>query len=204
MATIYSYALCSLSDVKETLGITSSTYDNLLIRKINQATDMIERYCGGRRFAETTYTEEGYDGSGIQSIILKQRPITSFTSLEVRNGIENTDSWDAIDSELYFVDNPSATIDLLFTARRYPKHYRVTYDAGYTTIPADLQEACVTLAAHLYENSATGSGVKKKKEGQREIEYFDSSSGNGNSNIFQQLQIDDVLDTYSNYPILNK
>lgn len=202
MATILSYALCQLSDVKESLGIVSSTYDNLLIRKINQATVMIERYCGDRRFAETTYTDEEYDATNVDQLVLKNRPVTTFTSLSYRDSSLNENAWETVDSDRYFVDDDAGVIDLTFNARGRWNRYKVTYTAGYSTIPADLQEACVTLACHLYENATTGSGVKKKKEGQREIEYFDAT--NSGADVFNQLGIDEILNTYSNYPITEK
>jgi hypothetical protein len=51
LMSLLSYALCSLFDVKESMGIASSdqSWDNLIIRKINQATRQIEAYCD-RRF----------------------------------------------------------------------------------------------------------------------------------------------------------
>lgn len=203
MTVLLDYALCSLSDLKESLGINTNTQDNLLIRKINQATVMIERYCGGRRFKSTAYTDEEYDATNTDQLSLRQYPIIEFTSLSSRDGTTNDNSWSTVDSEHYFVDNSSGVLDLLFNASGRWNRYKVTYQAGYATIPADLQEACVTLAAYLYENSTSGSGVKKKQEGARSIEYFDTSAGS-NNDIFTQLNIDDVLNTYAKYPISEK
>lgn len=206
MAVLLSYALASLADVKESLGIDAgnTTNDNLIIRKINQATEMIEKYCGGRRFASTVYTNEEYDATNSDQLVLKNRPVIAFTNLDSRDGTQNTSSFSTVDSEFYFVDNNSGVLDLLFNASGKWNRYRVTYTAGYTTIPADLAEACVTLASYLYENATSGTGVKKKQEGARSIEYFDPSSGGGNGDIFEQLNIDDILKPYSNYPISEK
>lgn len=206
MADLLSYALTTLADVKETLGIDSgvTTYDNLIKRKINQATEMIERYCGGRRFASTTYTNEEYDATNSDQLILKNRPVTTFTNLQSLDGTTNTGSFSTVDSQFYFVDNNAGVIDLTFNASGKWNRYRVTYTAGYSTIPSDLAEACVTLAAYLYENSTSGTGVKRKTEGSRSIEYFDANAGSGNNDLFEQLNIDDTLKTYANYPINEK
>ena len=206
MAVLLDYALCTLADVKESLGIDAgnSSQNNLIIRKINQATEMIEKYCGGRRFASTTYTDEEYDATNSDQLVLKNRPITAFTYLDSRDGTTNVSSWSAVDSELYFRDNNAGVLDLTFNASGRWNRYRVTYTAGYATIPADLAEACVTLASYLVENATSGTGVKKKQEGARSIEYFDPSAGGGNGDIFEQLNIDDILKPYSNYPISEK
>lgn len=207
MAVLLSYALTTVADVKETLGIDAgdSTKNNLIIRKINQATEMIERYCGGRRFASTVYTGEEYDATNSNQLILKNYPVISFTSLSYRHSSDNTNSWETVDSENYFTDTNAGVVDLTFNAVGMWNRYKVTYTAGYNAIPADLAEACVTLASYLVDNSTSGTGVKKKQEGSRSIEYFDpNSSSSGNNGLFEQLNLDDVLNPYCKYPINEK
>lgn len=208
MTTLLSYALCTVADVKESLGIDAgnTSKDNLITRKINQATDMIERYCGGRRFASTVYTNEEYDATNSDQLSLKQYPIISFTSLSSRDSTLNDSSWSTVDSEYYFTDTNAGVLDLTFNASGRWNRYRVTYTAGYETIPSDLIEACATLASYLVENGAAGTGVKKKQEGQRSIEYFDpnGNSTQGTTSIFDQIGIDEILQTYCKYPISEK
>lgn len=86
MTALLSYALTTVADVKESLGITSGDHskDNLITRKINQATRMIENYCDCR-FAQTTYTDELYDGHGGNELVLRHKPIISVTSLAYRS-----------------------------------------------------------------------------------------------------------------------
>lgn len=202
MANLLAYALTTVSDVKESLGIASSvtTYDNLIIRKINQATIAIERYCG-RRFLSTTYTDEEYDSTNTNQLILRQRPVTLLTSLGVRDSGLNDPDFETIDSELYFLDSNAGVLDLNFNARGSWNRYNVSYTAGYTTIPEDLAEACVSLACY-YFNNADGSdvGVAQKKEGQRELRYANGSLKF--DSIIQNLGIDGIIDSYANYPVM--
>lgn len=200
MASLLSYALTTVADVKELLGIDSgdSSKNNLIIRKINQATLMIERYTG-RHFALTTYTDEEYNATGTDQIKLNQRPIVTLTSISSRDTSLNESDWDSIDTNLYFSDANSGLVRLLFNTVGGWNRYKVTYSAGYAEIPADIAEACAMLAAFLLENGTSGSNVKSKQEGQRKLEYFDSQTNT--TNIFEQLGIDDILQTYSNYPI---
>lgn len=200
MASLLSYALTTVADVKELLDIPSSdtSKDNLIIRKINQATIMIERYTG-RRFALTTYTDEEYNSTGTDQLVLRQRPIVSISSISSRDTSLNEADWDALDTEIFFQDNDSGIVRLLFSTFGRWNRYKVTYSAGYTTIPEDIAEAAAMLAAYLLENGTSGTAVKSKSEGQRRIEYFDQSQ---NSNdLFQQLGIDEILKSYANYPI---
>lgn len=206
MAVLLSYALTTVADVKESLGISSSdsTKDNLIIRKINQATEMIEKYTG-RRFKADDYTEY-LDATNTDELVLSQRPINSIASISRRDSVDNENSFDAYDSEDYFftagsVDSRAGVIEGVFNFTGGRDRIKVVYNAGYTTIPSDIAEAAATLAAFLVGNGTSGTNVKSKTEGQRSITYFDSSQGARN-NLFEQLGIDDILDTYANTPVI--
>ena len=203
MADLLDYALTTVADVKESLGITDSSQDNLIRRKINQATLYIESYCSlpeDHHFKQTTYTQEEYDGTRSNTIVLKMRPVITLFSLQRRDGYDNSDSWDDVESESYFIDKASGVVELNFDTSRGWNSYRATYTAGYSTIPFDLAEACASLASFYVSNSSNSSGaaVKKKQEGQRSIEYFDPSSGSSSngSSVIEQLGLDDVLTRY--------
>lgn len=202
MATLKTYALTTVADVKENLSIPSSnhTYDNLIIRKINQATAMIESFCG-RRFKAADYADEIYNGTGTNQLVLKQRPIIGDVTLKIRDGGLNENNFETVESELVFADAASGVLDLLFNTAKYWGSYALTYRAGYETIPDDLAEACASLAAYLVNNADTGSvNVRSKQEGQRKVDYSQQGLG-GTTSLFKQLGIDDVLAVYANTPV---
>lgn len=202
MTAIASYALTSVADVKESLGITGTSQDNLITRKINQATDMIEAFCGknnGQHFASTTYTSEEYDGTGTSQLILRNNPVISLSNFSERNTTQNSNDWTTIDTQDYFVDLTAGVIDCRFGILNYWNLYKVTYVAGFATIPSDLAEACVMLACALVESASTGASVKKKTQGPKTIEYYDSVQG---ESLITQLGIDDMLQRYVRIPIL--
>jgi len=202
MATLLSYALTDVASVKESLGIVDGSKDNLIIRKINQATLMIESYCGlaaDHHFKQTTYTNETFNADNTNQISLLMSPVTSVGLVFQRaTSLTSDTSYDTVESQDYFLDENAGTLNLLFSTVGVWDSYRVTYTAGYATIPADLAEACVMLASFLIENSASGSQVTRKKEGQREIEYATSLSERA---IFDQLGLDDMLSRYIRYSI---
>jgi hypothetical protein len=208
VAVLLSYALTTVADVKESLGIDSgdTSKDNLIIRKINQATLMIESYCGlanGHHFAQTTYTNEEYDGTGSNTLSLLMRPVISISSFQTRDSLENSNNWTDNEAEFYFTDLNSGVIELLYSQTTNWNRYRVTYIAGYATIPSDLAEAAASIASYYVENGASGAAVKKKQEGQRSIEYFPPTSGAGGTSdsVIDQLGLDDVLSRYISYNI---
>lgn len=206
MTALAPNALTSVSDVKESLGIASSdtSWDNLIRRKINQVSDLIEKYCN-RTFALTPYTNEEYNSSQIDELVLRQRPVVvdgshTFT-LQVRDTPFNENDWETIDSSLYFIDANAGVLNLNFRAAGNWNRYRATYSAGYSTIPDDLAEAAASLVS-FYVTNASGSkiSVQRIKEGQRETQYFDNL--HGFISIMQQLGVDDTINAYANMPIL--
>jgi hypothetical protein len=199
VATLKTYALTNLADVKENLSLASSnhTYDNLIIRKINQATAMIENYCG-RRFKSADYVDELYSGTNGDQLVLRQRPVIGTPTLKVRNTALNDDNFETVDSELLFVDANSGVLDLNFRSAGHWARYAVTYTAGYTDIPDDLAEACASLAAWLVNNANSfQAGVKSKTEGQRKVEYTQTGIGDAQA-LFGLLGIDGVINSYAN------
>ena len=196
MASLLSYALCAVSDVRDTPGFpaVSAISDNYIIRKINQATEMIESYCD-RRFASTVYTDEPHDGSLTDQLTLQQYPISNVT-LKARSSVLNQASTNTIDTDLYFINSEAGTIGAVRTFYGHFDRWLVSYTGGYATIPSDLSEACATLAAYLCLNALTPWQLaKRKQEGGREIEYLP-----GNSNlvgVIQQIGIDSILDPYA-------
>lgn len=201
MASLLSYSLTDLASVKESLGIASSdtTKDNLCIRKINQATRQIEAYCG-RRFLSTTYTQELYNASQTSELVLAQRPVIGSITFEARDTVLNADDWETVDTNLFYVDANSGVVTSLFKNVGGFGRYRVTYTAGYATIPEDLAEACASLAA-FYVNNADSSDIGKARirEGNREVLYAKNQVTF--RSIIEQLGIDSIIDSYANNPI---
>ena len=184
------YALVSLADVKEALGILDNSQDSYLTNLINRATDIIEKYCNGRRFKETTYTNETYDGNGSQFLNLKHYPISAITSLQWRSGDFSSNNWDSIDSSMYTYLDIEGEIYYTGVFSRGIRNYRVSYTAGYSTIPNDLQQACITLISYL-KNQTKTSGMKSESLG----EYSYTKDDDVQATI-SKLGLDEILNAY--------
>lgn len=195
MASLLSYALTTVSDVKESLGISSGdhTKDNLITRKINQATRVIENYCDTHFLNDTTYTEY-YDSNVYhRDLVLRNRPVVTFTSLQARTTTTNDNTFQTIDTKLYFVDNEAGVVKFLDVFWGDWQQWKIVYTAGYSTIPEDVAEAAATLASYYVQNPASGAKVTQQKEGQREVHYQQM----GSNNLIKDLGLDAVLDAYA-------
>jgi hypothetical protein len=127
------YALTTVARLKSFMNKTDSSDDTILAILIDVCTDFIEGYCK-RRFFETTYTNEVYDGSGRGALLLKNYPVdqTAPFSVQRRQSISNEDDWDDLDGENFHVDFLAGIVTTQSgDFRDYPRHYRVTYTAGY-------------------------------------------------------------------------
>ena len=71
-----------------------------------------------KKIQETSYTDEEYNATGVDEIVLRQRPITNTTtfSFSVRDNSLNQGNWDSVESTLYFVDDNSGVVYLTFNA----------------------------------------------------------------------------------------
>jgi len=181
------YALTSVADVKTYLGITVTSDDALLEMFINQGTDWIESYCGNRRFLDSTYTDEVYESQFTSSeqqhptiernrqfwLSTKQYPITDTQAVIVkyRNG---TSVWDVQNADVYDTYEDRGQIYLFAGMPNIRKAIKLTYSAGYETIPNDLALACIKLVARQYEKRKS-QGKKQESIGGATIVWADTA-----------------------------
>jgi len=121
------------------IPLADTSKDTWVELLINAASDAIEKHCV-RSFTQATYTHT-LDGHQNNEVVLPQWPVTSVTDLRVDS--DRVFGADTIkDAAEYTV------IDgvLRLHTSRFPEgsqNVRITYTAGYATIPSDLQLACM-------------------------------------------------------------
>lgn len=128
----------TLATVKEFVGITSVNDDALLTRLINDASTLMQSWLS-RDITSATYTQK-LDGKGIDEITLTNYPITAVSALTI-DGITPT-AYGFDDNNIYLTDGS------VFTKGK--RNITVTYTAGFTTVPTDLEQVCVDLVATKY------------------------------------------------------
>lgn len=200
MTVLSTEALTSVADVKELLGISagSTSKDNLITRNINYATKIILNYCRRTSFNDTVYTEY-YDGIGGTELVLRNRPVISVTSVAYNTEGNSTGAYTTLDSDDYFVDLEAGIIKSQQSFVGNYHTWKVIYTAGYTAIPDDVAEACARMAAYMTEQGTAGTNVKKRQEGQRSVEYFDTQGGG--SSLLNSLGLDEILEPYGGHII---
>lgn len=150
-------SLTTLTDVKSYLGISVTTWDTILSTLITQVSASIEDYCE-RTFGVTDYVDY-YNGKRLVSILqLRNYPVVTFTDIR-EDAARVFGSTSVIPTTNYAVDNASGTIYFDGWRLSYGiKSVKVTYSAGYSTLPP-----AVVLACHKLMGAAFN---KRKDDGQ--------------------------------------
>jgi uncharacterized phiE125 gp8 family phage protein len=159
-------ALTTMTKLKAHLKISADTDNALLAVLVIAAQKLIEKYCGCK-FDAADYTEY-YDGTGEQDLYLNNRPVNSVASLYI--DLERAYGSDSLlvaetDYTIYKNEGRVRILSLLTNVAyqnpgRIPvgeKAVKVTYNAGYASIPEDLELAANEMAAFLYNSRGTSS-----------------------------------------------
>lgn len=179
--------LATTASVKEHLQIASgtTTWDAILATLITRASAVIAKHCE-RTFESTLYTEY-YDG-GVDSLVLKQFPLTSVTSIN-DDPLRTFSTNSLIDPTTYYVDEARGMIRFIgYATSGSPGSLRVIYTAGYSSVPADIAFACVLLVAFYFN--------RRKSEGR-------SSEGMGGISVGHATEwpqdVHRILEKYRRY-----
>lgn len=148
---LISEALTTLENVKAYLDEDTTAHDTELTRLINVATYVIEGYCN-RKLAARDYTDEEYDGNGLAEFQLPHYPVNSITSITLDDTAltEGTDQ----DYVLYSDEGILYKVDGVWTKGH--KNIVVTYNAGYDSVPYDLEQACILLVKFYWRRGLSG------------------------------------------------
>lgn len=136
-------SLVLLADVRTFIEISSGVADTLLQTLIDDASGRINDYCG-RDFESRTYNEEiDIEGCTEDSILLDNVPISSVVAL--------TDNGSLVDTDDYHVyEHGRVSLENSYFTEGYKK-VEISYVAGFTPVPASIQNAAKKLVAEDYK-----------------------------------------------------
>lgn len=172
MATLDTGVWVTLADLKEHLDIdsTDTGKDNFLINVLNAAWKMAVNYIG-HDLTTANYVEY-YSGDGSENVLLKHYPVNSITSIY----IDSLREWAAqtlIDSTDYFFDANTGLVTLFQGQASFQAglgNVKVSYNAGYSTIPYDAQRGLIILAAWVAMRAGT-EGMTMQTLGGKSEQY---------------------------------
>ena len=165
--------LCLLADVREYLGLTVTTSDNLLQRMITSCSTWIKSW-SNRDYVTGTYTDR-FDGNDYREITVSQYPIVSISSITIDGVTVDPTKYKADSEGFPFIELTDGTV---FT--RGTKNVVISYTAGYGTltlgtIPQDVVQACIELVAWRFTERTRIQQSSKSMGG--EVVSFQTGAG---------------------------
>ena len=148
--------LITLQTYKDLEGLKSNTDDTRLSAIITSASQLVKTYCGNSLI--DFVTEEKIETISVEfpstKVQLTESPIISVTTVEEKES--SADSYTTLSSAEYFVDTITDSIVRLSAGKEKLWEtgfgtVKVTYKAGYTTLPADLKLAVCDLVTYYFK-----------------------------------------------------
>ena len=164
--------LCSIDDVKTYLGLSGSDHDTQLTALVANASEAIESFCR-RKFTQTDYTEY-HDGMGSGILLLDHHPAQSVTEVKIdaNRDFDNADALDPDDTVTYGDEGLIQLVSGTFPAG--VRNVRVIYSAGYTSVPDDVAQGCIQLAAAWFHRGRQGAdGLERESLGDYAVTFRD-------------------------------
>lgn len=131
--------LTTLSKAKEFLRISGPGDDLLIERLVSSASQLIETYLN-RIILSKSYVEK-FDGKNTDFHLMSNYPISSIEEIKIDGSIYTGEYID--DKEQLVLKNSYFT--------RGKLNCIITYTAGFTTVPFDIEQACLELVAIKYK-----------------------------------------------------
>lgn len=175
--------LVTLDDTKNYLGISlvDTTYDVFLNSQIAFLSEVISNYCR-RIFDQTDYVEEfyidNYDPLEDKKLWTFHYPVNSITSINEVLTFDGVDELTLIPAEEYLVHNRSGMVerfsDYGIRQRWFQNmsignkaRIRILYNAGYSTVPLDIQNVVFELIEERYNKKKSGISLNFGNDVQR-------------------------------------
>jgi hypothetical protein len=183
--------LVTRAEYKTYAGISSTTSDAEIDLLITTASAFVKNYCN------TTFIDhyddpkvESFNGGGFDRFYLKEHPIVAISSVEYSSDYGAT--YNTLTEYTDWVYDPSViAIRSLWNTgfTNTINGYRVTYNCGYETTPADLKIAVLDLVSYYRRNDSAIHSTKSISPNTMQIEYV--------SNTSLPAHIKRVLDIYA-------
>ena len=171
--------LITLAEYKAYIGISSTNQDTVINTLIPQVSALVKNICR-RTFLDYVdeFKVEISKGSPTNRIILQETPILQVSSVEFSEDYGKTYST-LTEYTDYVVDQDADAVEIIATPYvNYIKTnaYRVSYTAGYETLPSDLKLAVADLVNYYVRNDSAIHSQKAVGANTVQIEYITTTN----------------------------
>jgi hypothetical protein len=160
--------LVTLAQAYAWLGIPPDTDDINLQFAISAYSQLIANWCS-RNFVSASYSEV-YDGHGGRRLMTKNWPITAVASLSVNGQAIAVAT--GVPGAGYSFNDRSVFLGSCDQYWRGLGNISISYTAGYSPVPLDLQMACLEWMKATYLNRQDAQEVASRRAGDTEEKYL--------------------------------
>lgn len=167
--------LVTKAEYKAYLGITSVNSDAEIDFLIPKVSDLVKTYC--RRTFVDYYDEpkiEYFDG-GFKKLILKESPVVSVLAVNYSEDFGKT--YRALTKFTDWIQRDDFILSL--NAAGFPEvlnGYKVSYFAGYETVPSDLKLAVLDLVEYYSKNNGAVHSTRDITPNTTQINYISTTN----------------------------
>ena len=175
--------LLTLTEYKAYAGITSDTLDTIVTAIIPKASQLVKSICR-RTFVDyiSDSKVETFSGNNESRLYLKEYPILQIYDVELSTDFGNTYT-SLVEYTDYVLDQEDGSIVAISGGATdgvvFPKYvngYKVTYTAGYETLPEDLKVAVLDLITYYVKNDGSVHSPKAPGTNTVQIEYITTTN----------------------------
>ena len=176
--------LATLNEVKTQLWITWTDQDTLITQLLWQADGFIKKYT--QRVLEAISLTEYYNWEWQNILLLKEYPVNTLTSFQKNTWTFGNPVYENFDIDSYTLLWEAWEIYLKCWLIKWVQNIKVVYNAWFTTIPKDLNWACIQLVWY-YLNTKNSQWVSSESVDGASISY--NNAPTIPSEIIQTLEL---------------
>lgn len=169
--------LVTKAEYKTYAGISSPNHDaeiDLLIPKVSQ---LVKTYCRQTLVDYVADPKSEQFSGGTMSLVLREWPVLQVQAVETSDDFGQT--WTTLQEFVDWWHEPGSSQINSTQTRGFvykPSGYRVTYTAGYETVPEDLKLAVMDLVTYYRRNDGSVHSNKAPGTNSVQIEYISTTT----------------------------
>lgn len=170
--------LVTLAEYKAYAGILSDNQDAVINAIIPKVSALVKNYCR-RTFVDYVNDQktEYFDGGLGPHFFLKEYPVLSVISVEI--SYDYGQNYEELVEYQDWILNPSLEAIVYPAGDTFPVYlngYKVTYTAGYESLPEDLKLAVLDLVTYYVKNDMAVHSPKAPGTNSVQIEYITNTN----------------------------
>lgn len=171
--------LVTVAEYKSYLGISSTNQDAAIAALIPKVSELVKSICR-RTFVDFVdeFKTETKRSCTNRRFLVAETPLLQVSSVDFSEDFGKTYTT-LVEYQDYVVDTETAAVEfIVYPYMDYQKvnAFRVTYTAGYETIPQDLKLAILDLIQYYLRNDSAVHSTKSTGANTMQIEYVSSTN----------------------------